>query len=335
MRVFFSIIIISLLLPFKGFAELEKPPALLNKLVSLGDVSEIQQKILYNHLQTEVSKYFELISQRKFDEAQEQAFQELDYEECTEENCIRYMQDALQVENYFSLQLLKEGDIFQLTLTLIDLDRKIVKSQLCMSCTTIQLNEKINILIEEINSEVDFSSLRVEPFSLLDDETTEAKIIKSGLVFDLSYDSASTNLKYLIPNSTGGDELSVSWSNISIGAGFESFLFLEGRAFLGNGKSDEFYFSSNSETVSASSFNLQGFGFYITPSIPNSILYGAGLDFLQFSFKTSAGSKSVNKTVPYLDIGYLLDISQTFGLFFKYKSFGSGSIFSTGTIIKL
>ena len=86
-------------------AQDRKPPALLNKLVSLGTISETQRQIIFNHLQTQISNRFELISQRRFDEAQNAAFEELDYDECTEENCVRFIQDALQVENFFSLQL--------------------------------------------------------------------------------------------------------------------------------------------------------------------------------------------------------------------------------------
>ena len=159
-------------------AQLLKPSALLNKVVSLGDISEIQTKIIFNHLQTEISKYFELISQRKFDEAQEQAFQELDYEECTEENCIRYMQDALQVEYYFSLQILKEENVYQLTLTMLDLDKRTVKSKICTDCTTIQLNEHLNLIIEEINEEIDFSSLKTEPFTDSNDDVMEFKMLR-------------------------------------------------------------------------------------------------------------------------------------------------------------
>ena len=84
-----------------------RPPALINKLVTLGPIEEVQKQIVFNHLQAVLSEKFELVSQRRFDEAQNMAFEELDYDQCTEENCIRFIQDTLQVESFFSLQLLE------------------------------------------------------------------------------------------------------------------------------------------------------------------------------------------------------------------------------------
>ena len=52
------------------------------------------------------------------------AFEELDYDQCTEENCIRFIQDTLQVESFFSLQLVQEGKVIQLTFMMLDLDRE-------------------------------------------------------------------------------------------------------------------------------------------------------------------------------------------------------------------
>ena len=42
-------------------------------------------------------KYFNIISQERFEKAQEKAFEELDYEECTEDRCIMLIQEMLQV----------------------------------------------------------------------------------------------------------------------------------------------------------------------------------------------------------------------------------------------
>ena len=64
--------------------------------------------------------------ENEYERAEERAFQELDYEECTEEQCIKLIQEMLQVENMFFLQLIRENDDTQVSLTLIDLDRKIV-----------------------------------------------------------------------------------------------------------------------------------------------------------------------------------------------------------------
>ena len=43
------------------------------------------------------------------------AFEELDYDQYTEKNCIHFIQDTLQVESFFSLQLVQEEKVIQLT----------------------------------------------------------------------------------------------------------------------------------------------------------------------------------------------------------------------------
>ena len=45
----------------------------------------------------------------------------MDAQECTEEQCIRKIQEMLQVERIFIFQIIKEGDIIQLGLNLISL----------------------------------------------------------------------------------------------------------------------------------------------------------------------------------------------------------------------
>ena len=102
-----SVLLLSFILqiPNITFAQDRKPPALSGSLVTLGTFTEVQKQIIFNHLQAKLSERFELVSQRRFEEAQNMAFEGLDYDQCTEENCIRFIQDTLQVESFFSLQL--------------------------------------------------------------------------------------------------------------------------------------------------------------------------------------------------------------------------------------
>jgi len=84
------------------FAQDRKPPALIGPLGTIGTFTEVQKQIIFNHLQAKLSERFELVSQRRFEEAQNMAFEELDYDQFTEESCIRFIQDTLQVESFFS-----------------------------------------------------------------------------------------------------------------------------------------------------------------------------------------------------------------------------------------
>ena len=121
---------------------------------SIGDISEIQQLFLNNKLQEIISSDFKIVPQKKFEKAMEVAFEELEYNECTEDQCFAKIQDILQVENIFSFQILREKNIYQLSLKLITLDEKFIKTGLCENCSTTELLERIQKLYNSIKSDI-------------------------------------------------------------------------------------------------------------------------------------------------------------------------------------
>ena len=144
--------ILSLLfLSFPTFGQSsERPETIVIPASSLGEVSEVRKQILQNSLEDELKSHFRLISPERFEEAQEKAFEELDYEECTEDQCIMMIQEMLQVENVFHLQVLGEGNDTQLSLSWRTLDEKRKETDVCLGCATFQLNEKVGGLVEKL-----------------------------------------------------------------------------------------------------------------------------------------------------------------------------------------
>ncbi len=112
------------------------------------EVSAVQQQILFNQLQARLSESYDLVSQAEFEQAQTRAFNELDADECTEENCVRMIQELLQAERYFALQLIRSGADTQLTLTGFDLERRQVRSEYCAACDQQTLNARLDRLVE-------------------------------------------------------------------------------------------------------------------------------------------------------------------------------------------
>jgi TPR repeat protein len=108
----------------------------------------VQQQILFNQLQARLSERYDLVSQAEFEQAQTRAFNELDFDECTEENCVRMIQELLQAERYFALQLVRSGADTQLTLTGFDLERRQVRSEYCAACDQQELNASLDQLVE-------------------------------------------------------------------------------------------------------------------------------------------------------------------------------------------
>ena len=119
----------------------------------MGDVSDTRKQILENTLTDELKKHFRIVPQEKYEQVLEQVFEELEYEECSEDQCIMRVQELLQVENVFNLQIIGEGKDTQLNLKWITLDEKKNETDVCMGCGTFQLNDKVEGLVEKLVGE--------------------------------------------------------------------------------------------------------------------------------------------------------------------------------------
>ena len=139
-----------LLLSSPLFGQSERPETIIIPVSSLGDVSEVRKQILHNTLTDELKKHFRIVPQEKYEQVLEQVFQELEYEECSEDTCIMRVQEMLQVENVFNLQIIGEGKDSQLNLKWITLDEKKNETDVCLGCGTFQLNDKVRGLVEKL-----------------------------------------------------------------------------------------------------------------------------------------------------------------------------------------
>ena len=145
------IILISfLLLSSPVIGQSERPETIIIPVSSLGDVSEVRKQILHNTLTNELKKHFRIVPQEKYEQVLEQVFEELEYEECSEDTCIMMVQEMLQVENVFNLQVLGEDKDTQLNLTWRTLDEKKNETDVCLGCGTFQLNDKVRGLVEKL-----------------------------------------------------------------------------------------------------------------------------------------------------------------------------------------
>ena len=116
----------------------------------MGDISDTKKMIIYNKFLEVVSNDYDLISQEQFEKAEEEAFQQMDYEECTEDQCIKLIQEFLQVEFIYKIQLIRDENYIQTTLSFLDLDKKIVHTDFCEECKTSELIQMIKKLYEQL-----------------------------------------------------------------------------------------------------------------------------------------------------------------------------------------
>ena len=150
MKYFLSTVLSFLLLTSPLFGQTERPETIIIPVSSLGNVPEVRKQILQNTLTDELKKHFRIVPQEKYEQVLEQVFEELEYEECSEDTCIMRVQEMLQVENVFNLQIIGEGKDSQLNLKWITLDEKKNETDVCLGCGTFQLNDKVRGLVEKL-----------------------------------------------------------------------------------------------------------------------------------------------------------------------------------------
>merc|ERR1711991_474991 len=165
---FFIFFIINICLS-KTFAQVDLPQAIIVPTGSLGEVSEIRKKILEKTLESSLDDHFAIVPKDLFEEAQGKAFEELDYEECTEEQCIVLIKEMLQVENSFQLVLMAEGSDTYLSLNWNNLERKRVEEDVRENCNTKNLRESINSLVQKFSEDFSENEMVDEGF-LSEDE---------------------------------------------------------------------------------------------------------------------------------------------------------------------
>ena len=139
-----------LLLSSPLFGQSERHETIIIPVSGIGDVSNTRKLILENTLTNELKKHFRIVPQEKYEQVLEQVFEELEYEECSEDTCIMRVQEMLQVENVFNLQIIGEGKDSQLNLKWITLDEKRNETDVCLGCGTFQLNDKVRGLVKKL-----------------------------------------------------------------------------------------------------------------------------------------------------------------------------------------
>ena len=122
-------------------------------------MSETRKQILQNTLTQELSKHFQILPQDQFERVQEKVFEELEYDECTEDQCIIRIQEVLQIENVFNLQVIGEEGDTQLNLKWMNLDEKKNREDYCEGCKTKELRKRVKGLVDKLMGVNEVTSL--------------------------------------------------------------------------------------------------------------------------------------------------------------------------------
>ena len=292
-----TLLLLSLLfIPSLLFAQ-EKPKAIIIKTGSIGKIQKSRVLILEKALDSKLDEYFSIVPKDLFEEAKEQAFKELEFDECTDDQCVVKIQEILQVENAFKMELTIEGGDTHVSLTWNNQEKKSVEENFCVDCNTKQLRKMIGGLVDKLvgvkkDEEKDKTN------------STIKETIPFGYTLSLEYDSASTSINKLLPSLSASNEIAISWGILGVGLGFGEEEYIGFRFLSGSGKTDSFYFSSGSTIGLADSVSVQLTGIYYAPSYKKGWVYGVGLENWQLDLGTSLGKQTIQKNVPLVDGGY-------------------------------
>ena len=113
-----------------------KPTAMLLPIYFVDLDKKGLQGSLNNHVQTELSSYYELKSEKEIEQARDVAIDRLSSENCTEEACVKIMGEMLDVDYTFSLEVIDTGEGWDLTAARQDLDGVTSRrNELCKNCS--------------------------------------------------------------------------------------------------------------------------------------------------------------------------------------------------------
>ena len=186
------IILSILLLSSPLFGQSDKPQTIIIPTGSLGEISEVRKKMLGKTLESKLDDYFAIVPKELFEEAQEQAFQEMDSDECTEDQCIRMIQELLQVENSFKMDLMYEEGDTQISITWNDLDQKRVEEDYCEGCKTKDLRKMIGQLVDNLLGTKIQKAKTILTKEVVKKEVVKKEVVKKELIV-LSNDTKFTH----------------------------------------------------------------------------------------------------------------------------------------------
>jgi len=133
-----------------SIAQTERSQAAVAPLSTLGNISKTQKEIVFNRLLDEISEHYDIVPQKQYKNAEKLVTLGQESGQCSVDQCFRDIQEVLQVENLYILRIVSEGKDIQLSLTLIDLDKKTIRSDFCEKCNTKTLQERVEKLFDII-----------------------------------------------------------------------------------------------------------------------------------------------------------------------------------------
>lgn len=129
-----------------------KPEAFLLPVYFVGIKDTSSQRILEQHVLTELSQSFELRTEKEIEAAREKAFDKLASKDCNDVTCLKLMGELLDVEYTFVVLVSASGDYWDITGVRLDRLGKTVRKGLeCRDCDLSKSRKALTKLIKMLS----------------------------------------------------------------------------------------------------------------------------------------------------------------------------------------
>jgi len=139
-----ALMITGILNPLPSIAGEEKPQIALAPVVVSGHVLESEKEILSLFFTDLLQKSYRVVPLDRYRAATAIVFKEIRAEQCTEGYCIFKIKQLLGVERLIILELAKTGTLFQIKITMVRNEDRLVEEDICQACS---LNQQKAILL--------------------------------------------------------------------------------------------------------------------------------------------------------------------------------------------
>jgi hypothetical protein len=125
-----------------------KPTAMLLPIYFVNLDKKGLQGSLNNHVQSDLSDYYELKSEKEIEQARDVSIDKLSSENCTEEACVKIMGELLDVDYTFSIEVIDTGEGWDLTVVRKDLVGETTRSnELCNKCSLSKARKELSKML--------------------------------------------------------------------------------------------------------------------------------------------------------------------------------------------
>ncbi|HIA56518.1 MAG TPA: hypothetical protein EYM80_07465 [Deltaproteobacteria bacterium] len=212
MKIYCAIIFLitstGIVIPSSIFA---KPKAVLVPLILEGEYSSKTTSSVFQNLKGVLSEKYEVISGNQYITVRNALKDKFDSGICNTDACVRGMQDVLQADHFFSMELRKSAQEIQLIATHVDRDERHVMDEFCKSCDGEKIAKRARFLAEQIISPDPFFPSSTMPVLIPQTFTQAAEVadLLTGIP-DINYQDVGS---FDVDIGVGTDLSGVSFTN--------------------------------------------------------------------------------------------------------------------------